>query len=314
MEIPGLRGLGPGTVMKRAGQDFSKDKMLTHAAALAYHVLFAIFPFTVFLIALLGFLNLSDFFDWLLEQARTVVPQNAMGQVQDVIDEIREQGQGGLVSFGIIVALWSASAGVRATIDALNVAYDVQETRPAWKLYPLSIIYTLGLAVMLVAAAAFMLVGPQFIEWLAGQIGLGTIFATLWAWLRLPIAVVLLMVAVAVVYYVGPNVDQPFRFITPGSVLAVIVWVAASLGFSYYVSSFANYSATYGSLGAVIVLLLFFYISAAVLLLGAEVNAVIEHSAREQIPRREEAATKTDMRGLSREPEAAAGRQTQARS
>ena len=279
MNIPGLRGLGPWTVLKRSVKDFLDDKMMTYAAALAYQVLFAIFPFVIFLVALLGFLNLSDFFDWLLQQAQVVLPRTAMASVRQVVDEIRSQDQGGLLSFGIVAAVWVASAGVRATMDALNVAYDVEETRSAWKRYPLSIIYTLGLAVMIIAATALMLLGSQLIGWLAQQIGLADWFTTLWSWLHLPVAVVLLMVAVATIYYAGPNVEQPFRLVTPGAVLAVVVWVVASLGFSYYVANFANYQAIYGSLGAVVVLLLYFYLSAAALLFGAEINAIIDKLA-----------------------------------
>ena len=132
-----------------------------------------------------------------------------------------------------------------------------------------------------------MLVGPQVVEWLAGQVGLGTLFVMLWAWLRFPAAILLLMVFVALVYYMFPNTDQPFRFITPGAILAVIVWVATSFGFSYYVSNFANYSVTYGSFGAVIVLLLYIFISAAVLLFGAEVNAEIYQQFADGEARRE---------------------------
>ncbi len=249
MRIPGLAGIGPGKLGKRSVKGFLGDDMTTYAAALAYHVLFALFPFVIFLVALLGFLRIPGFFDWLLGQARTALPQQAAGQVEQVIQQIQGQAQGGLLSFGIIAAIWAASAGVRSLMNALNTAYDVEESRPAWKRYPLSILYTIGLAVMLIVAAGLMLIGPQVAEWIAGQVGLGSLFLTLWTWLRWPVAVLLLMLAVAVVYYVVPNVDQPFRFITPGSVLAVIVWILASLGFSYYVSNFGSYGATYGSLG-----------------------------------------------------------------
>ncbi len=180
-----------------------------------------------------------------------------------------------MLSFGIVVAIWSASVGVRALMKALNAAFNAKEARPAWKRYPLSIVFTIGLAAMVITATALMLIGPQVMGWLAGQVGVSETFVTLWAWIRLPVAVFLLMVVVSVAYYAGPNVDQPFRLVTPGAVLAVTVWAIASLGFSYYVSNFANYGATYGSLGAVVVLLLYFFISSAVLLLGAEVNAQI---------------------------------------
>ncbi len=249
--------------------------MLTYAAALSYQVFLSLFPFVLFLVALLGFLQIPDFFDWLMDQARTMVPDQAMGQVEQIVAQIRDQASSELLSFAVVIALLAASAAVRMTMHALNIAYDVEEERPAWKRYPLSIVYTVFLAVLVIVAIGLMLVGPQVIEWLAGQVGLGTLFVTLWAWLRFPVAILLLMVFVALVYYMFPNTNQPFRFITPGAVLAVIVWVAASFGFSYFVSNFANYSAIYGSLGAVIVLLLYIFISAAVLLFGAEVNAEI---------------------------------------
>jgi membrane protein len=280
MRILGLRGLGPLQVVGKALKDFFADDMTTYASALSYQVLFSIFPFIIFLVALLGFLQLSDFFVWLRENAQLMLPEQAMQPVNTVIDEL-QQKSGGLLSFGVIVALWTASAAVRATMNALNVAYDVEEGRAAWKLYPLSILYTIGIAVMMIAAAALLIVGPQAIQWLTHQVGMEQLFVTLWAWLRLPAAVLLLMLAVAVIYYVAPDVEQEFRFITPGAVLAVLVWIGASLGFNYYVRSFADYSATYGSIGAIVVLLLYFFISSSVLLFGAEVNAVIEHHSVE---------------------------------
>lgn len=141
----------------------------------------------------------------------------------------------------------------------------------------LSVLYTVGSAVLLLACAMLMVLGPQVMGWLADLVGLRDVVVVLWAWLRWPVVIFLMMLLVAVLYYVTPDVEQKFRFITPGSVLAVVVWVAASLAFGIYVQNFADYNATYGSIGAIIVLLLYFYISAAVLLLGAELNAVIEH-------------------------------------
>lgn len=280
MRILGLRGIPPLTLLKQSAKDFFEDDMTTYASALAYQVLFSIFPFIIFLIALLGFLQLSSFFDWLRQHAQLVFPEQAMQQVNQVIDGL-QQPKGGLLSFGMIVAIWSASAAVRATMNALNAAYNVDEGRPAWKLYPLSILYTIGAAIMLITAAALMMVGPQAVQWLAHQVGLEQLFVTLWAWLRWPVALFLLTLTVAVIYYAAPDVEQEFRLITPGAVIAVVVWILASLGFNYYVTSFGDYDATYGSIGAIIVLLLYFFISAAVLLFGAEVNAVIERHPSE---------------------------------
>lgn len=277
----GLGGLSLGELAKRSVKQFLDDDMVTYAAALAYRVLFALFPFVIFLLALLGLLGLRNFFNWLIEQASTALPSNASGLVEQVIGQVRGGSSGGLLSFGILLAVWSASTGFRALMKALNAAYDVEEDRPAWKRIPLSILYTVGLAVLLIAAAGLMVVGPEAAQWLAGEIDLGDVVVTVWDWLRWPVAALLVAVVLGIVYYVAPNVDQPFQLVTAGSLLAVAAWIVASLGFSYYVANFGNYSATYGSLGGVIVLLLYFFISAATVLLGAEVNAVIYHARNE---------------------------------
>lgn len=273
-----LRNAGLFVILKRTAKGFSDHDLSTYAAALAYRALFSIFPFLLFLMALLGFLNLPAFFDWLREQAALVLPPVAMQQVDPVIDQL-QQSEGGLMSIGIVLALWTASIGVRALMNAMNKVYEVQESRATWKLFLLSVLYTIGLAIMMLLAAGFMTLGPQVMSWVASQVGLEQVLVTLWAWIRWPLAILLLMLAVALIYYATPDVQQEFRFITPGSVLAVIAWLGASVGFGIYVQNFANYNATYGSIGAIIVLLLYFYISSAVLLLGAQLNASIEHAS-----------------------------------
>lgn len=275
MGVPGFDNLSVVGVGKRAFKDFMDDDMSTYAAALTYRIVLAIFPFLIFLLTLLGALGLTNFFDWMLEQARGAFPSDLYSAFERIVNQVQGGANGGLLSFGLIAALWAAAGGVRSVMHALNVAYDVKEERPIWKKYPLSIMFTLGLIVVLIAAVALMLLGPQTMEWLAGHIGLGDVFVTIWAWLRIPVAIVLLMLAVALVYYFFPNVDQPLQFVSPGSVIAVLLWVLASIGFSIYIANFANYNATYGSLAGVIVFLLYIYISSAVLLLGAEVNAVV---------------------------------------
>ncbi|KES23215.1 membrane protein [Pseudomonas citronellolis] len=297
MDFRGLR-LGPWQLLKLTVKEFLDDEMPTYAAALAYQGLFSLFPFLLFLIALLGFLHLPEFFDWLREQAAYVLPGQALEQVNPIIDQL-QQRQGGLLSVGIVVALWSSSAAVRSLMNALNAAYDVREARPVWKRVPLSLLYTLGLAVMLMLVTALMILGPQVMGWIAERIGLQEYVVVLWSLLRWPVMVLLMMMAVAVIYYATPNVKQKFRFITPGSVLAVVAWVAASLAFGFYVKNFADYNAMYGSVGAIIVLLLYFYISAAVLLLGAELNAVIEH----HLPHGKNPGERTFEQAETRSPE-----------
>jgi membrane protein len=260
----------------KATRELNDDDMLYYAAALSYQVFFSLFPFLFFLLALLGALNIPDFLDWLIEQAQAVLPGQVTGVVEQTVEQIRGQAQGsGLLSLWTVITLWSASSAVRTTMHALNVAYDIAEERSAWKRYLLSILYTILLAVLIIAAVGLMVIGPELAEWLAQQIGLGSVFVALWAWLRIPAAILLLTIVLALVYYLFPNVDQPFRLITPGAVLAVIVWLAASFGFSFYVNNFASYGAIYGSLGTVIVLLVYLFITATVVLFGAEVNEQI---------------------------------------
>lgn len=280
MFFPTLQGVSLFQVMKTTVSDFIEDELPTYASALAFQMFFSLFPFLLFLVALISLLDMQPFFDWLRQQAELVLPQSTVELVNPVIDQLQTQ-KAGLFSIGIVVALWTASSAVRSTMDAMNKAYGVKEGRKPWKRIPLSLLYTVGIAGALLTAAALMVLGPQVMGWLAQQIGLEQIVVTLWSWLRWPIAIFLLMVVVAVVYFVAPDVEQRFRFITPGSVLAVVVWIGASLGFAYYAQNFANYNATYGSIGAIIVFLLYLHISCAVLLFGAELNAVIEHYSHE---------------------------------
>ena len=251
-----------------------------YAAALSYQVFFSLFPFLIFFVALLGTLNLLGYYDRLLEQIVLLLPEQAPGIVLQALEQIRSQAHT-VLSVSIIVALWSASAAVRLTMHALDVAYNVQEKRPAWKKYPLSILYTVLLAVLIIVAVGLILIGSQAVGWLAQEMGLSSVFVALWEWLRVPVAVLLLIVGLVLIYYFFPNIDYPFWFIIPGAVLAAIVWLVASLGFSFYVNNFASYSATYGSLAVIIVMLLYLYISACILLLGAEMNAEIYYQFAE---------------------------------
>jgi membrane protein len=264
----------------RSIKRFSNDDMAVFAAALSYQLLFSIFPFVIFLLALLGLLNITELFDWLLNQAQTMLPGQASELVENIVGQIRS-GAGSALSLGTIVALWSASSAVRMTMHALNIAYKVED-RSAWKTYPLSILYTVLLAGLLIAAAALMLIGPQLATWIAMQVGMGSEFVTVWTWARIPVSVVLLVLVVALIYYLFPNSSQSFRLISPGAALAVLGWVVGSLGFSWYVANFASYNATYGAIAAIIVLLLYFFIAAAILLLGAELNAQLYHQTFEE--------------------------------
>lgn len=260
---------------------FAEDDMMTYAAAIAYQLFFSLFSFVIFFISLLGILQIPDFFDQLVDQAQTALPMQGTWIVEQVLGQIRELSSIGVLSFGAVATLWAASAGVRALMHALNTAYHIEQERQSWKRYPLSILYAALLIIMIVIVVGLLVVSTPEMRWIADQIGISTVFVTWWSWLRFPVAILFLMFVVAFIYYILPNAGEPFRLVTPGAVLAVIVWVAASLLFSYYVSNFLVYNATYGSLGAVLALLLYFFISASVLLFGAEVNVEIYHEVVE---------------------------------
>lgn len=273
-----LHGLSFTEVARQAIKEFLDDDMPSYASALAYQALFSLFPFLIFLMALIGFLHLPDFISWLQQQAAVLMPTQAMDEVNNVILQL-QKSQGGLLSTGIIISLWSASAGIRTTMTALNNAYDVVETRPAWKRISLSVFYTIGLAALMLTAAALMVTGPTVLNWIARQFGLEQFIIILWTWLRWPIASLFMVATFIIVYGIMPDVEQKLKFIVPGALISVTGWIAASIGFNLYVHNFADYNATYGSIGAIIILLFYFYLSAAVFLFGAEVNVVIERNS-----------------------------------
>ena len=267
----------------QSSKSFVKHDMSMHAAALAYHILFSLFPFIIFLLALLSYFDLHEIFASISGQAQLLLPPPAMVQINMVFNELQAP-EAGLLSTGAVVSLWLASRGMRALMAALNVVFGAAEARPAWKRIPVSLAFTLALAAMVVVAGILMTIGPRALQWLSSQVGLKIAFMMAWTWLRWPVALLLLVVGVACTYYAAPNVCHRFRLLSPGAVLCVIVWIVASVGFGYYVEHFSRYSVIYGSIGAVIVLLLYLYLSAAVLLFGAEVNAAIEREAAASEP------------------------------
>ena len=279
MRLPESRGLR--LLIEVSRHSISKylkhDDMPSYAAALAYRALFALFPFLALLVLLLTFLGAFGFFDWLIEQAYAALPEQYASLWENVIERVQNQTQGELLLVTIVVALWSVSSGVRTLTKALNAVHDVEETRPGWQRYVFSFFYALGLAIMVILAMGLMLIGPSAVEWIAGLVGLDDVFVSLWTRLRLPVALVLMMLSVSIVYWALPNVNHPYRLITAGAALSVIVWILASVGFSFYLANVASYSVVYGSLGVAFALLLYFYISAAVLLMGAEVNVAIQY-------------------------------------
>jgi membrane protein len=272
-------GLGAKELARRVMHEIQKDECLGRASQLAYYFLFALFPFFLFLTTLLGYLPIPDLLDRLLETLGQMLPGEALQLVEDNIRQLVTGRRGGLLSFGILAALWTSSSALTAIIDSLNRAYDVEEGRPFWKVRLTAIGLTVGLSAFIVVALVLLTFGPQLGGWVADLVGLGQVFELTWNILRWPAIVCLLVVATTLVYYFAPDVEQEWKWITPGSACAVLGWLLASLGFAFYVNHFGSYNATYGSIGAVIVLLTWMYVSGLLLLVGGEINAEIEHAA-----------------------------------
>ncbi|HXK59084.1 MAG TPA: YihY/virulence factor BrkB family protein [Acidobacteriota bacterium] len=257
--------------------EIQDDNVFNGAAALAYYWMLAIFPALIFLLSLLPFLPIPNLEDAIMDFMGEALPQEAAGLFSNVLSQTVESSSGGLLSFGLLFTLWSASAGLYAIMQQLNITYDIKEGRSFVKARGVSILLTLGFLLMIIGAFALIVFGGTLQEWLASFVGRNPVLLAFFASLRWIIIIALLLLGFSMIYYFGPNVEQKFKFITPGSVLGVALLVAASLGFSFYVSNFGNYAATYGSLGAVIILLLWLYLAGFVILVGSEINALLEH-------------------------------------
>ena len=267
---------------KRVYNELLDSNCLGQAAQLAYYFLFALFPFLLFLTTLLGYIPVPELLDQILALVSRTLPGEAVSLVQDHVRTLVNQQRGGLLSFGIIAALWTASSAIMAVTEGLNCAYSVAESRPWWKVRGIAMLLVIGLSLFMIAATVLLIFGPQLGSWIANGVGLGEVFTLTWNIVRWPVSIVLLMLSLAILYYFAPDVKQPWRWITPGSVVAVIGWIIASLGFSYYVTNFASYNATYGSIGAVIVLLTWLYLTSAFILLGGEINALNSALSKEK--------------------------------
>jgi membrane protein len=257
-------------------ESFGRNQPFDLAAQLAYFALLSVFPFAMFLLTVVGFLPLHGLDQHIMGAIYSVMPPEAAKLCDETVHEILGRQRGGLLLLTLAFAIWTASGGVSGLITALNRAYDVSETRPAWRVKARALVATVGSGLAIIVATAAMLIGPGLVRDVWAFIGLGGAFDEVWAVLRWPVAALTMMTMLAFIYYFLPNVKQKWRFITPGSVVAVLAWVAASLGFRVYVSHFGSYAKTYGALGTVVVLLVWLYISGLTVIIGGEINAILD--------------------------------------
>jgi membrane protein len=271
------------------------DELLGRAAQLSYFFLLALFPLLLFLITLFGYFNGngSHLQQKMIAYLADVMPPAALQLVVTTLDEITKGRGTGKLSLGILLALWAASSGVGALAQALNSAYEVEETRSWWRVRLMSIAMTVALSILIVSALILVLYGGQFGEALANRIDAGRAFSITWQALQIPFAFIFVVIALVMIYRFVPNVgakrrgkglresDYRRRWFSPGVIIAVLVWLLVSLGFRLYLHFFNSYSATYGSLGALIILMLWFYLTGAAILLGGEINCEYESEVRE---------------------------------
>jgi len=279
-----LGGVPVTALVKRVLSKAWADDCLGKAAQLSYAFLFALFPFLLFLTTLLGYLPVPNLMEQIIALLAAVLPGDALHLIQDNIRTLVTTQHGGLLSFGIFAALWTAASAVRVIIETVNRAYGVQDGRPFWKVWGIALLFTIGLPLFMLVSMTLVIFGPKIGGWMAAQIGLGALFQGLWNMLRWLVSLVLLLVAIAPVYAWAPDVAHAWRWITPGSVFAILATLLTSLGFSYYVTHFGSYDATYGSIGAVIVLLTWMYLTGLFLLVGGEINAAIAHASLDGEP------------------------------
>jgi membrane protein len=269
-----------GTLLKRTVTETIADDVLNLAAQQAYYFFFALFPAILAMISLASFFPVENMMDQIVQMLGRVAPPDVIKIVTEQLGKIAGSDAGGLLTFAFLLTLWSSSAAVMSMTTTLNAAYDITESRPWWKVRLVAIGLTVGLAVFILASMTLVIAGPALAERVATAMHLGNAFKWTWMVLQWPLVLALVATAIALVYYFAPDAEQDWVWITPGSLLATALWVVVSLGFRMYLARFDTYNVeTYGTIGGVMVLLLWFYLSGVAILVGAELNAEIEHAS-----------------------------------
>ena len=277
-----LGGIGWLELSKRVWHEIEEDKVFGRAAELSYYFLLALFPFLIFLTSVIGLVlgSGTGTRHMLFNYLARIMPPSAFQLIDSTMYQVSASSTGGKLSFGLLAALWAASNGLTAITDSLNQAYDLKESRPWWKQRLVSITLTIALSVLINGALVLVVAGGKIAEWLAAHYGLGPVFPMTWKIIQWPVVFACMVLAFALIYYFAPDFrEQAWKWLTPGAAIGVVLWLLVSLGFRVYLHFFNSYNATYGSLGAVIILMLWLYFSGAAVLIGGEVNSEIENAA-----------------------------------
>jgi membrane protein len=273
-----LKGKGVFAALKRTFKQFSEDNISDWAAALTYYGILSIFPAVLALVSILGLVS-DNGSTTVQNTLDDVVPnQEIQDLVKTVLDQVGDPGTAGFAAIiGIALAFWSASGYVAAFMRASNAVYDVPEGRPIWKTLPIRLGVTAVIGVMLVASAVIVVFTGDLAEAVGGAIGLGSQAVTVWSIAKWPVLVILVSLMFSILYWASPNAKTGgFRWVSPGGIFAVVLWIAASAAFAIYLANFADYNKTYGTLGGAIAFLVWLWISNQAILLGAEMDAELE--------------------------------------
>lgn len=271
--------IGWKELLKRSVEEALADNVFDLAAQQAYYFFFALFPALLFVIAVASFFPLQNLIDDVVQMIGRVAPAEVVTIITDSMRELSKQNSGGILTFAFVVTLWSSSGAMVSIITTLNAAYDVTESRPWWKARLTAIAVTVGIAVFILVSMFLVIAGPTVAENLASRMQLGPVFTWTWLVLQWPVVFVFVAMAIGLVYYFAPDVEQDWVWITPGSIFATLLWLVVSLGLKLYYQLMPDANAAYGTIGGVMVLMLWFYCSGLALLLGAELNAEIEHAS-----------------------------------
>jgi membrane protein len=267
--------------LKKAAKRVSDNDAAGRAAQLSYYFVFALFPFLFFLVTLAAYLPTQGALDALMARLDPIMPDEALDIIQNQLTSLTTQQRPHFLTVSIALSLWSASRGVDALRAALNLSYDVKESRPWWRVQAMALLVTIASSALMLLAVAALALGTGVGQWIAVRLHVDQFWPLLWSWLRWPVTAIGIMLVLALLYYFLPDVKQQWRFITPGSVVGTLLWLLLTWGFSIYVEHFGSYDKTYGAIGGVIVLMTWFYISGFVFLLGGEMNALIEQHSPE---------------------------------
>jgi len=269
---------------------------LQMAAALSYYFVISLFPAFLLVSAILAYLPGAKPFDQVLALMSGFVPNDSIDLLRKVLATVVSPNRSALLSFGILGTLWTASGGFAAAIEALDIAYEVEDARPFWVTRPLAVGLTLLVGVLLLSALGVMIVGPQFGTWLATRTNFSWLFAAAWPYIHWTVAVLFTVLATEALYFLAPNVKQRFWTTLPGAVLAVGCWIGLSYALGIYFRSFANFNKTYGTMGAVIALMVWLYWTSFFMLVGAELNCQLaKESSKGKIKQDEDRSGLTQL-------------------